>query len=284
MNQISGYPGDFTYFKGCDDCQLYYKIWNSKVEPKAVMVIVHGVGEHIGRYTNFIDALPASGYTVTGYDQRGHGKSSGPRGHILSWEEYRSDLRNFLEVVKSVVPGLPMFLYGHSMGSLVALDYLLRSPEGLSGAIISGTALLPTQAAPLFLKMVARALSGIYPAFSLRMTLEGKSLSRNPNVAKAYMEDPLVHWQRTARWGTESLDVIEWINCHPKQINIPILFIHGECDPLVSVEGASRFFEQITYPDKTLHIYPGCLHEPHNDLDYEQVVSDIIKWMDAHIG
>jgi len=283
MNQISGETRDLSTFEGVKGCRLYYKAWMPEVKPKAVMAIVHGVGEHIERYKNFVDALPASGYSVIGYDQRGHGNSGGQRGHIHSWEEYRGDLRIFLGVVKNLAPGLPVFLYGHSMGSLVVLDYLLRSPEGLSGAILSGTALLPTQAAPPFLVLVAKTLSGVYPAFSMKVTLEGKSLSRDPEVAKAYMEDPLVHWQRSARWGTESLDVIEWINSHPTQVNLPILFVHGECDPLVSAEGARRFFEQVSYPDKTLRIYPECLHEPHNDLDYKQVISDIIGWMDAHI-
>src|SRR5690606_38405628 len=110
--------------------------------------------------------------------------------------------------------------------------------------------------APPHLVLTARVLSSIAPRFALKVKLDGSSVSRDPEVARAYNQDPLVHWQRSTRWGTESLKTIAWIKAHAGDIKLPVLFIHGEKDPLVAAEGARRFFEQITYPDKTLRVYP----------------------------
>ena len=272
------------HFIGANGLQLFYKAWLPDAPPRAILAIVHGAGEHIDRYHNLVDALVPAGFVLTGYDQRGHGRSAGQRGHIHSWDEYREDMRMFLALATRLAPGLPLFLYGHSVGSLEVLDYILHYPEGLAGAILSGTALEPKEAAPPHLVLLAKALSGLVPGFSLKMTLKGSSLSRNPQVARAYMEDPLVHWRRSARWGTESLKVIAWIKSRAGEINLPVLFLHGESDLLVTVAGAQRFFQQIQYSDKTMHIYPGGLHEPHNDLEYRQAVSDIESRMNRHIA
>ncbi len=270
-------------FEGLDGCRLYYKAWLPDGPPKAVLAIVHGVGEHIERYRNVVDCLVPGGYVLMGYDQRGHGRSEGQRGHINSWDEYRQDIRIFLDLARKIVPGIPLFLYGHSQGSLEVLDYILRYPAGLAGAIISGTALEPKDAAPPLLVILAKIMSGIFPRFTLRVKLEGDSLSRDPLVARAYMEDPLVHWERSARWGTESLKTIQWIKSHASEIRLPVLFLHGGADSLVSVTGAEEIYEKIQYPDKTLRVYPQDLHEPHHDLDCLQVISDLGSWMEAHI-
>jgi alpha-beta hydrolase superfamily lysophospholipase len=136
-------------FAGVGGLQLYWRGWlpdaaSLDPAPQAVLALVHGVGEHSGRYRNLVGPLVEGGYPVYGYDQRGHGRSPGPRGHIERWADYRGDLRAFLGLVVQHAPGRPLVLYGHSMGSLVVLDYLLQRPVGLAGAIVSGVALQPT--------------------------------------------------------------------------------------------------------------------------------------------
>jgi alpha-beta hydrolase superfamily lysophospholipase len=269
-------------FEGLNRCQLYYKIWLPDEIQKAVLVIVHGAGEHIDRYKNLVDALQTDGYVIAGYDHRGHGRSEGKRGHINSWDEYRGDLEKFIHKANQILPDKPKFILGHSLGSLIVLDYIIHQSEGLSGAIISGTSLDPADAAPPFLKLVAKVLSGIYPSFSMKVPLPGSSLSRDPQTAQAYDEDPMVHRQRTARWGTECLKAIDYIESNPDKIRIPVLFLHGEEDPLVTVEGAQQFFDRIKFTDKSIHIYKGNLHETHNDLDYLEVIADIKNWMAEH--
>ena len=185
--------GHFVDYKGL---RLFKKTWLPDGPPKAVLAIIHGAGEHIDRYQNLVDGLVPDGFILAGYDQCGHGKSEGQRGHINSWEEYREDLACFIGELRELMPTLPVFLYGHSMGSLILLDYLLHYPDDLQGAILSGTAIYPLDAAPPFLVRVAKVMSRIIPNFSLKVKLEGSALSRDPEVAAAYMNDPLVHWTR----------------------------------------------------------------------------------------
>ncbi len=270
-------------FEGTNGMQLFYKTWLPDVPPKAVMVIIHGVGEYIDRYQNLVEALVPAGYILTGYDQRGHGRSPGKRGHIDSWDEYRQDIGAFLELAHKLAPELPLFIYGHSQGSLEVLDYILHNSAGLTGAIISGTALEPKDAAPPHLVLLAKILSGIYPSFQMKVKFDGASLSHDPQIADDYNQDPFVHRQRTARWGTESLKTIEWIKAHPGQIELPILFLHGESDQVVNAAGALKFYDQIQFPDKTIYIYPDCQHEPHNELCHANVVEDIATWMENHL-
>src|SRR4030065_149959 len=114
------------HFVGYNGLKFFYKVWSPDFPPKAALIIIHGVGEHIDRYKNLVDALVPAGYLLTGYDQRGHGRSEGQRGHINSWNEYREDLRIFLALAGKLAPGLPLFLYGHSQGSLEVLEYILH--------------------------------------------------------------------------------------------------------------------------------------------------------------
>ena len=278
MKQTTG------HFEGVDGCSLYYSAWRPDDQPKAALVIVHGVGEHIDRYANLVDVLVPDGYALFGYDQRGHGRSGGRRGHINTWGEYRGDLRIFMRLVEEQTVGLPRFLYGHSMGALVVLDYLIHQSPDLAGVILSGTPIEPADAAPPHLALLAQIVSRIWPGFTLSQPIPGSSVSCDPQVAHAYDADPLVHSRRSARWGAESLRVVKEVNCHPDAIDLPVLFIHGGLDRLVTAEGARRFFDRIPYPDKTFRLYPESRHEPHNDLNYRHVVQDMESWMAAHIG
>ena len=270
-------------FRGAGGIELYYQCWRPSGEAKAVVAIVHGVREYGGRYAPVADYLTAHGYAVYAFDQRGHGRSPGQRGHINAWEEYRGDAEAFLAMIGQQEPNLPVFLMGHSMGALVALDYLLAHPEGLRGAIISGAPLQPIGAPKPYQIVVARFLSRVRPRSSITSAFDGSAVSRDPEVVRAYDTDPLVFNKTSVRWGMEFLATIERVKPRATEVKIPILMIHGGADPIVSVDGSRNFFEKLGSPDKELKIYPGSYHEPHNDLDREQVVSDIGQWLDRHV-
>jgi len=270
-------------FQGVGGLDLYCQCWGPGDERRAVLAIVHGFGEHSGRYMNIVNHLTMRSYVVYGFDQRGHGRSPGQRGHINAWEEYRGDIKSFLNLIGEQELNLPVFLLGHSMGALVALDYLIRQPAGLRGAIISGAPIEPTGAAKPFLVALARLLSRIWPHFSLPLGLDTSALSHDPAVVKAYEADPLVHGMTTVRWGTETLATIEWVKAHAADVKIPILLIHGGADRLNSPNGSRSFFEKVEFSDKELKVYPGNFHEPHNDLDHQQVVNDIEEWLERHL-
>jgi alpha-beta hydrolase superfamily lysophospholipase len=266
-------------FTGAGGLELYYQSWRPESDARAVVALVHGVGEHSGRYANVVGPLVEDGYAVYGYDQRGHGHSPGPRVHIDRWTEYRDDLGACLCVVAEQAPDRPVVVYGHSMGALVVLDHLLEGPRGLAGGIVSGVPLEPAGIGSPFLIAVARVLSGVRPRHSLDLGLDAGALSRDPQVVAAYRADPLVTPRATVRWGTESLDTVRRVKEGMTRIDVPLLVLHGEADRLNLAEGARTLFEAVSYPDKTLRIYPGVYHEPHNDVGYEQVVADVREWL-----
>ncbi|MBE0695636.1 MAG: alpha/beta hydrolase, partial [Anaerolineaceae bacterium] len=197
--------------------------------------------------------------------------------------EYREDVRLFLAMLNQRNLGTPLFLFGYSLGSAIVLDYILRSPQGQQGAVLSGTPIEPVGVATPLQITLARLLSRAWPGFTIRRSGDINGVSRDPAVLAALQTDPLHHDLVTARWGTEAMAITDWVRAQAGQVRLPLLFIHGEDDPFNAVSGVQRFFEEISYPDKALKIYPGSRHETHNDLDHAQVAADIIQWMEGHI-
>lgn len=267
-------------FTGVGDLELYTQSWLPDRSPRAVIALVHGVGEHCGRYMNVVEPLVEAGYAVYSFDQRGHGASAGRRVHVDRWTEYRDDLATFLGIVSAKEPGCPVILYGHSMGSLVVLDYLLQKPTGLAGAIISGVALQPAGVGSPAMIAIARVLTHVTPTLAINLGIDAESLTRDPDALAAYDADPLVTGKATVRWGTESLDTVERIKAGMAGIDLPILVVHGEDDQLNLVAGARALYEALPGADKTIRVYPGVLHEPHNDMDHKQLAADITAWLD----
>lgn len=270
-------------FMATGGIHLFTQWWLPEGELRAALALVHGVGEHCGRYPKLVGPLTETGIGVYAYDQRGFGRSPGQRGHIDTWEQYRGDLRAFLEWVKTAQSGVPVFLYGHSMGALVVLDYLIHARNDLHGAVISGAPIQPVGVAKPLLVLVAKALSKVWPRFPIDVGLETAALSRDPAVVKAYEDDPLVTGRVSARWGTEAMRALDEVRENPAKLSVPLLFVHGEDDRLNSAEGVRRYFEQIPHQDKELKIYPASFHEVHNDLGCVQEEVDIGAWIQRHL-
>ncbi len=269
-------------FKGAGGMALFYQFWRPVKAPEAMLALVHGAGDHSGRFERLVGPLMEHGLAVGAFDLRGFGRSPGRRGHINRWAEYREDVRAFLAHTKNLFPGTPLFLMGYSLGAAIALDYALRSPEGLRGAIFSGTPIEPAGVATQAQIAMARLFSRAWPTFAIQMTNDIHGVSRDEAVLRALEQDPWHHSWVTARWGTESLAATEWIRQHAGDVRLPVLFIHGGDDPFNLVRGTQRYFEQISYADKTLKVYAGSRHETHNDLEHQQVAEDIIMWILNH--
>ena len=269
-------------FKGAGGLELYHLAWLPDGEPKAVLILVHGLGEHCGRYNNLVNHLVPRGDAIYSFDHRGHGRSPGPRGHVDRWKDFRADVRRLLSRVQAEQPGVPVFLFGHSMGGLIALNYVLHDPSGLRGIIASAPGLDTGGLSPVMLRL-ARVLSRVAPRLPLPSGLDPEGISRDTEVIERYKQDPLTHSKGTPRAATEGTDAVRWTNAHAADLDLPLLLYYGTADRLVPPAAARRFFERVTHPDKTLHEYEGTYHEPHNDLDKAQVFADIERWLEARV-
>lgn len=272
-----------TTFLGAGDAQLFAQSWLPDGPAKAAIVIVHGFGEHSGRYSHVVDYLLLKNYALYSYDHRGHGRSPGQRGHINSWAEYRTDLERFVAYVQSQTK-LPLFIFAHSMGALIALEYLLAQPKGLAGAVISGAPIQPGNVAPPLKVLAARLLSKITPTLSMPFGDGSKgNLSRDPKVQTDFDNDPLTHNTVTVRWGAEILEALERVKTAANKIQVPILLVHGGADPMNLPQGVQNWIGSVGSKDKNLKIYPENRHEVHNDYDYLKLMQDVEAWLSAHL-
>lgn len=267
--------------------ELFYRSWKPALRPRALVVIAHGVGEHSGRYAHLVQALLARGFAVYALDHRGHGRSPGQRGHIDSWEEYRDDLGVFLDLARALEPDVPAFLLGHSMGALIAVELVLEAADapqdGLRGLILSGVPLEPVGVAKPWLVSVAKVLARVRPRTSLKSRIDPSALSRDPAIVRSYVEDPLVHHQATARWGVEALEAIARVKRRLSDLHLPLLVVHGGADRVNAPNGSRELAEAARSVDKTLQVYDGVRHEPHNDLGWQRVVADIAGWIEGRL-
>lgn len=270
-------------FQGDSGLELYSQSWYPQDQPKAALAILHGVAEHSDRYQNLVDVLVPQGIAVFAFDQRGHGRSPGPRGYINSWDEYRIDFVHFLEIIHQREPNLPLFAYGHSAGALVLLDYLLQDSDHLAGAIVSASPIDSSQAASPLLVAAAKFLSRVWPTFSLASPINPSQLSCDARVVQKYQDDPTVFKVLTARWGTEYLNAQNRVRENTSAIDLPILILHGGEDTLCIPQGSQELFDQVSSTDKTLKVYPLYFHEIHNEPGHVEVIQDIDEWITARL-
>ena len=269
-------------FSGVEDLQLYYQCWLPRGTARAVVILVHGFSDHCGRYENLVDGLVRHRIAAYSYDLRGHGQSSGTRGYVQHFDNYRQDTRAFVDLVAKQHPGLPLFLYGHSMGGLIALDQALRYPERLNGVIASAPLLGNPPVATVKL-IASRLLSKIWPSFSVPAGLDSGAISRDDTVVKAYQEDPLIHGRGTARLATELEEAIAQVQANAQHLKLPFFIYFGNADRLINPEDCLRFYNNVGSADKTITIYEGGYHENHNDIHRERVAIEVAQWVEAQI-
>ncbi len=276
-------------FQGASGLELYYQSWHPQTLARAVLVIVHGHGGHSSIFSQMVDYLTECSYIIYGFDLRGNGRSPGQRGYINSWVEFREDVNNFLNFVRSKEPESKVFLIGQSMGGTIALDYILREenqyivPEKneLQGLILLSPALGLGVAS--WKLLLGKVLSRVSPHFALDTGIDFSAASRNPEVVAACKKDSLRHSQGTARLTTELLQTIDWINTHAAEIKIPLLILHGGADTVALPHNSRMFFERLTLADKEIREYPDSYHELHSDINYKEVLGDMENWIKKHL-
>jgi alpha-beta hydrolase superfamily lysophospholipase len=272
-------------FQGVGKLDLYYQCWQPQGHPRAILVMVHGLGGHSSKYINIVQHLIPKQYAIYAFDMRGHGRSPGQRGYINSWAEFREDLRTFLQLVQTQQPQCPMFLLGHSLGSIVVLDYVLRYPEetaALQGVITLAPS-LGKVGVPKVKLLIGQLMSRIWPRFSLNTGLDLAAGARDEKVLAAYAQDILRHTLGTARLATEFLDTVAWVNNHAAEWKLPLLILHGGADRVTLPESSKVFYEQLTCADKKRIEYPEAYHELQDDLNYQEVLADLENWMEKQL-
>ena len=261
-----------------DNLNIYARYWKPEGTVKGTVCLVHGLGEHIGRYTHVGEFLSAGGYAFLAADMRGHGKSEGQRGQTPSMDALREDISKQVEEAQKRVPDSPIFLYGHSLGGTLVLSYCARLHPQISGVIATGPLLRPGFDPPGWKLTLGRMMRNLGPTMAMSNGLDQDGLSRDPQVVHAYHSDPMVHDRVSARLGIEMIEEGLWLLENASRLRVPALLMHGSDDRLCSPQ-ASREYQQKAEGRCTLKIWEGQYHEIHNEPEKDQVLQYALQWM-----
>ena len=266
--------------------ERYQRSWRPS-EPSRVMVLVHGYAEHTGRYDEMAMYFAERGFAVYAYDQAGHGRTAGARGHVDRFDRLVDELARFIELVRLDHPGMPLTLVGHSMGGLVvAATAAFRQPE-VDRIVLSGALLqLGGEGGGLRQSIslgIARVLSTFAPRVALATGLDMQGLSRDPEVIRRYSEDPLVKDRMSVRFAAGMSSMISAVRAAADRIERPILILHGGADPISPPAGSRHLHAGLTdeiAKKSELQIYPELRHEIFQEPEREQVWLDMLRWLE----
>ncbi|MBI2479514.1 MAG: lysophospholipase [Planctomycetia bacterium] len=257
---------------------LFAQSWTPVTEPRGTIGIVHGLGEHSGRYAQFAVQFAQAGFRVFAYDQRGHGRTAGRRGDAPSYEAMLDDVATLIANMAAGGKSLPMYLYGQSFGGNLVLNCALRGRVHLTGMIASSPLLAPTHPPPRWKQHAAKILRITCPSFRFRTGVQAEGLSHDATVVAAYKTDPFVHNLVSARLAVAMLDAGEWALDHAAELTVPTLLMHGTSDPITSV-AATIDFAQRAGDACVLHTFPGLYHELHWERERETVFNTVLEWL-----
>jgi acylglycerol lipase len=280
MTTAEGNGGSSRLVRARDGLELRSYEWPAMGVPRAHLLLVHGIAEHAGRYGHVASQLASAGITTHAFDQRGFGKSGGHRAYIDRWSQYHEDVEDRLAEVRSVADGLPVVLYGHSMGGLIALGYTLADPPRLLPDLLVLSAPAIDAAVPVWKRKLADVLGGTLPRFAVANTFPRGGLSSDPTVEAAYLADPLAVHRTTTRLGVSLFreqDRVRAALAFGARLPVTTYVLHGGDDPIVP-ESASRSLEGRA--NVTRRVYQGLHHETHNEPSGATVIADTIAWIE----
>jgi alpha-beta hydrolase superfamily lysophospholipase len=263
-----------------DGKPLFVKIWGEPADCKACILLVHGLGEHIERYEHVASMAVERGLCMIGYDQRGHGQTEGKRGVIGKPTQLMDDLQEILGYAQSLCGDKSIFLYGHSLGALEVLYFGLTAKPNIAGVIATSPP-LATETTSKSQKVLVGILKGILPNITVPNALNTSQLSRDEQIVKAYVNDPLVHDQASVALGAFLIDGAEYVLAHAGEWRLPLFLAHGSADGICPIAGSKNFMKA-TKPDAPISfkIWDGAYHETHNEPDKDIAITAFLDWID----
>ncbi|MBI4541602.1 MAG: lysophospholipase [Gemmatimonadetes bacterium] len=266
------------HWTAADGARLALRRARAQGRHRASLVLLHGFGEHSGRYGHVAGWFAGRGISVFALDLRGHGRSPGPRGHVARFAQFLSDVVALRKLAAAEAPG-PQLVLGHSFGGAIALRYLETGPQGLSGAILSSPAVVLAIRIPAWKTTLASWLAGLAPAIGISTGVELAHLSTDPAVGEAVKSDPLCHQVMSPMAYRETVDAQALLLAQRDRITVPLLFLLAGDDRIVSRPAAEAF--AVGLPgDVTVRVYEGFFHEVLNERERDRAFADIEPWLD----
>lgn len=273
-----------TSYTTHDGLKLYLQAWMPE-SPKASLLLVHGLGEHSGRYAPLVERLVESGVAVFTFDGRGHGKSvdGKPDAFFASYRDYLEDIDRLYEKVVGYFPGIPSFLFGHSMGGGLIAAYVIDYQPRAAGVILSSPAIKEAEGTSKLLIAVSGLISKWLPRLKA-LKLDATRISRIPSEVQDYLSDPLNYTQPIpARTAHEVYQMMQSIQANAASFELPFLVVHGTSDGLTNPKGSELFMEKAQSEDKTLKLFPGAYHELIHDLEAEEMIQTVVEWIEKRV-
>ncbi len=263
-----------------DSTTIFHQSWIPDGAPRAVVLLIHGLGEHSGRYAHVAARLVAAGCAVHALDHRGHGRSEGKRAYVRSYDELTDDLLMFRRHVEGAHPGVPLIVLGHSMGGNLAVAHVLDHQDGIAGLALSGAALQVGDDLSGVQIAIFRTIAKVAPGFRPQ-ALSAEAISRDPAVVEAYRSDPLVYTGKiSAGIGAALIDAMERFPSRYGELALPVLVMHGTDDELAAIEGSKALEAAAVNADVTSHYYDGLFHEIFNEPERARVLDDLVAWIE----
>lgn len=271
-----------AFLKTSDDINLFSQVWKPDQSPDCVICLVHGIGEHSSRYDDWAKRFVSNNIALLAFDQRGHGQSGGKRGVIPSYETLLDDIDILLLECEKLFPNIPIILYGHSMGGGEVLNHLLNRERIYKGVISTSPWLVAQQSPSKLLMPVVGLCKRLFPNLSLKTKLNPDLLSRDSNVGKDYMNDPLVHPMVSFRLFYEAYQRGYSLLNNKSKITRPLLLLHGSSD-LITSHLASQKFAANAGDLCQFHLFEGAFHELQNDFCKDEAFDLILTWIHKNV-
>ncbi|MCV7235496.1 alpha/beta hydrolase [Mycobacterium branderi] len=270
-------------FDGVGGVRIVYDVWTPDAAPRGVVVLSHGFGEHARRYDHVAQRFGDAGLVTYALDHRGHGRSGGKRVLLRDISEYTGDFDTLVGIATKEYPACKRVVLGHSMGGGIVSAYGVERPDNYDLMVLSGPAVAAQQQVSPLLAFLAKTLGAVAAGLPVQ-ALDSSAISRDPAVVTAYNTDPLVHHGKVPAGIARGLLLVgQTMPARAPALTAPLLIVHGSEDRLISVDGSRRLAECVGSSDVELKVYPGLYHEVFNEPEQNQVLDDVISWINARL-